>query len=91
VSYQPRTDVVYPTLEIWIDNAACPPTLRCAGALRSDTGQAVLKAVSEMLALGPQELVFDISDLEVTDASGVNVLIQVRRMAQEAGVALDLR
>lgn len=89
--YERDQDLMDPVLEIWVDDAVRPTTLRCAGRLGAGTRHAVLDAVAELLATGPRRLVVDVSDLEVADSEGAGTLVQVQRMVREAGAAMAWR
>lgn len=79
-----------PVLELWIDDRGTdgPVALRCAGTLDDRTRPSLLSALDDVLDSGVQQVIIDVTGLEVCDVSGANTLGVIQRSVFNAGRAL---
>ena len=84
-----RTDIaqIDPDLELTFG----PHTLECAGTLSVRTRPHVLEAMETVVQGRPLTVDIDVSALRVADREGVTTLVDMERIAWEAGIKVRWR
>lgn len=83
-----RLDVAWkmdPVLELWVDVAHRPTSLRLRGTLDHETGRSVLGVVEELLHDGHLDVLVDVRGLEVRGSDGFATLAAVEQAVRQAG------
>jgi hypothetical protein len=75
-------------LEVWIDDARLPVTVRVLGVLSQSTGPMLLAIVDDLLLEGFATFMMDSAGLEIADASGAAALVVLQRRLREASATL---
>ena len=86
-----RTSMVHAgRLRIEVSECARPARIALYGEFDISSAADATRALHELLARGPQEVIVDLSGLEFMDSTGVKFLVDGRETAIARGVKLSL-
>lgn len=74
-----------PVLELWVDVARRPTSVRLRGMLDHQTGHSVLGVMEELLGDGHLDVLVDVGGLEVRGSDGFATLVAVEQAVRRAG------
>jgi hypothetical protein len=72
-------------LELWVDTASRPTTIRLSGVLDRINSRSVGPIVVELLGEGYRDFLMRIDGLELSDDAGVNALMDIEQLIKAGG------
>jgi anti-sigma B factor antagonist len=86
----PAPDDVADQLRTVVSRHAATVTVAVAGAWDQATQTAARQAIHAALALRPERVVLDLSDLSFIDSSGLHTVVELRELAAHQNAQLEI-